>query len=296
MRRRFIATELGPWKLQFLMLGLVFLIELCVMLLLMPALRIEGEGLWRAAVLDALILTLVLVPLFGWLVVRPMSHMLKARARLLEQFIAIQEEERARIARDLYDEIGQSFTMVLLGLRAMNEPSVPPDLRRRALELSEVVGKTLEEVRRLARGLRPAVLDHLGLPQAIEQYAEDFAAAHGLSVEVTAAPFDMTRRLPSAIETAAYRIAQESLTNAARHASARRVAVKLSLTKDWLELAVVDDGHGFPADHPADIAGAGILGMTERAALVRGTVDVVSSGAGTAVRARIPVPTRRGDP
>lgn len=294
MRRRFLATEFGPWKLQLVVLGIVFVTELCLMLVLLPALRMENSEPWLAALLDATILTLVLVPLFGWLVVRPLRHMLQVRSRLLEQFIAVQEEERARIARDLHDEIGQSFTTVLIGLRAMNEPSVAVNIRERASELAKVVAETIEEVRRLARGLRPAVLDHLGLVQAIEQYAEDFQRAHKTVVAVSAKHFDAARRLPAVIETAVYRIVQESLTNTARHAQASRIQITLLFAPDSLKVELVDDGRGFAPRDADPLASAGILGMTERAVLVRGTVDVTSEpGGGTRVALWIPLPEEK---
>jgi PAS domain S-box-containing protein len=215
-----------------------------------------------------------------------------SRRRLLEQVLSAQEEERRRIARDLHDEIGQALTSVLIGLKTLEGVAVLQPVQAQARELRGIVGQTLEEVRRLARGLRPSVLDDLGLAAALERAASDFTQAHGIPVEVRAAALDK-RRLPEAVETALYRIAQEALTNVAKHAAARKVRIDVNVDPGGIDLRVVDDGRGFASDallrRPAG-QHLGLSGMRERAALLGGTCAVDSQpGRGTRVRVRLPL-------
>jgi two-component system, NarL family, sensor histidine kinase UhpB len=185
---------------------------------------------------------------------------------------AAQEEERKRIARELHDEVGQVLTGVMLQLD-------DPDAR-------EAVRQSLEDVRRIARELRPETLDDLGLLSALRALSNT-AAHNGLRVERQLDIGDL--RLHPEVELAVYRVAQESLTNVMRHAGATEVLVALQQVDGALRLIVRDDGRGLPAGDGQ--AGAGIAGMSERALHVGGRLTVASSpGGGTEVRLDIPLP------
>ena len=155
-----------------------------------------------------------------------------------------------------------------------------------AVELEEVVGTIdgeIEGLRTLIRELRPAALDELGPAPAIEELAARTAARHGLEVTTDLA---FTGRRSAEVETALYRIIQEALTNAVKHAGATRVAVEAHDADGTLRLSVTDDGRGFDPDAPG--AGFGLAGMRERVLLLGGSLDVASGPAGTRVEATLP--------
>jgi signal transduction histidine kinase len=212
--------------------------------------------------------------------------LVEVRQQLLKKLLSAQEDERRRIAQDLHDEIGQALTSLLIGLRTVTDAETLKAARGRADDLRRVVVSALEEVRRLARGLRPRVLDDLGLTAALERYAADYAQAHAIEVEV-AAPDPAAGRLPEEVETALYRIAQEALTNTAKHAAAKHVRIVVARQPGFVQLLVSDDGCGFTCPGPA--GQLGLSGMQERAALLGGSVAVESEpGEGTRVNVRIP--------
>lgn len=217
----------------------------------------------------------------------------EVRARLLEQVTAAQEEEQRRLARELHDETGQSLTSLLVGLRTLAEAPSLAAVREQAAELRRVTARTLDEVRRLARGLRPGVLDELGLVPAIDQLAFDHAQMRSIAVEVSAVGFGL-ERLPPTVEAALYRIIQEALTNAVKHSGARTANVVLQRRREMVQAIVSDDGCGFDVEGtlrtPAARAHLGLHGMRERAALLDGTVTIESTpGEGTTIYARVPV-------
>ncbi|MFC9291833.1 HAMP domain-containing sensor histidine kinase, partial [Streptomyces sp. NPDC057052] len=203
------------------------------------------------------------------------------RAASSGRVLLAQEAERRRIAQELHDEVGQTMTAILLSLkRAADEAEEP--LRGELQQAQEITRGSLDEVRRLVRRLRPGVLDDLGLVSALTSLTTEFAAHAGLRV-LRRFDADLPALDPQT-ELVLYRVAQESLTNAARHAGAGRVEVSLSSTDGSLLLVVADDGHGTGIAHE----GAGIRGMRERALLVGATLDIVSQPAGTQVRLTVP--------
>jgi signal transduction histidine kinase len=293
MIRRYLRKELSPWQWCLVILAIVFICEFMVMLFL-PFLQPANSSPTAIALVDAGLLMAVLVPLFWWMIVRPLDRMAKKRAELLSQFINVQEEERGRIARDLHDEIGQSFTSVLLGLRTFDFHADSQAMHNRVNELATVVNDTLQEVRRLARGLRPSVLDHLGLTQAIEQYLEDYQANQPVEVRLETAGEGVEGRFPAKVEISLYRIVQECMTNIARHAHAQHVIVEFKKVADLLLLSIKDDGQGF--NSPPDLNNArsgssmGLLGIAERVAALQGTFQLESSkGHGTQISISIPL-------
>ncbi|WP_224275657.1 sensor histidine kinase [Nocardioides lacusdianchii] len=197
--------------------------------------------------------------------------------------LAAQEAERHRIAQELHDEVGQSLTVVLLGLKQL-EAQAPAALVPELAAVRESARAGLDDVRRVARRLRPGVLEDLGLTSALAALATDFANHSAASVRRSFAP-GLPALSPEA-EVVIYRVAQEALTNAARHAAAREVELSLQRLGACVVLDVRDDGRGF--EGLAD--GSGLMGMRERAALVRAELSVVSRRRhGTTVRLAVPV-------
>lgn len=219
------------------------------------------------------------------------------KAQLLDRVISAQEEERRRIARELHDEIGQSLTALLVGLQAADlNGGRPTDVP----ELCTIAAQALKEVQRLALGLRPSVLDDLGLEAALMRCADDFSRLQDTEIAVQTVGLD-GERLPSAVETTLYRIAQEALTNVARHARARTVTVVLLRTPASIQLLVEDDGSGFDVTSVLSQGTGphlGLHGMRERVALVGGDILIESTpGSGATISVQLPIgQSDSGDP
>jgi two-component system sensor histidine kinase UhpB len=183
--------------------------------------------------------------------------------------VQAQEAERHRIALELHDEVGQMLTGVVLGLDGLGR-EVDPEVQRRVAEIRDTVRQGAEQVRELARGLRPESLQELGLRSALVGLTASVANRSGLAVERRIAA-DLPQ-LSTDAELVVYRVAQESLTNVLRHADATRVEVALERRNGSLRLEVRDDGRGITA---ADLrAGRGLAGMLERALYVDGQLEV----------------------
>ena len=183
--------------------------------------------------------------------------------------LAAQERERRRLARELHDELGQTLTSMVLGLDALGR-SAPPELAEEVARLQETARASAEEVRDIARGLRPQALDEFGLRSALITLATGFAERTGLQVHHRVEP-----RLPALApeqDLAIYRVAQESLTNVARHAEAGGVLLTLAPAEGGVVLRVRDDGRGVAAGALHEAGGVG--GMRERALLAGGTLAV----------------------
>jgi two-component system sensor histidine kinase UhpB len=197
--------------------------------------------------------------------------------------LAAQEDERRRVARELHDEIGQVLTGLVLRSETLSRRA-PPDLKGDLEDLREAARHGAEDVRTIARRLRPEALDELGLQSALLALCKDFADRTGVSVTR-----DLERDLPldSEQELVIYRVAQESITNVARHAEAKQVEVSLRREGGGVVLIVRDDGIGLPPD--AHRAATGLLGMRERALLVGAQITIGrNEGPGTEVRLYLP--------
>jgi two-component system sensor histidine kinase UhpB len=199
--------------------------------------------------------------------------------------LAAQEAERLRIARGLHDEVGQVLTGVLLQLDTMAE-AVSSERRHELAEAKQAVRQALEEVRRISRELRPEMLEHLGLVSALTELARTFGRLS--SVEVAREFAQELPPLTPETELTIYRIAQESLTNVARHSGARRVTIALEPGADSVVLRVADDGRGFDTGVAPEGHG-GLRGMRERALLVGGALAIKPSPQG-GVEVRLEVP------
>jgi signal transduction histidine kinase len=205
--------------------------------------------------------------------------------RLLEQ----QERERAALARELHDQLGQSLFAVQLNLKAIKD-ELSPESSARVPESMQAIRKMMQQVQTLAFELRPPTLDDFGLSGALRQLVERHGERAGVSASFTARPAGV--RASGEIETACFRIVQEALSNVARHANARHVDVTLMAQDVALEVTVKDDGVGFDVEHQR--TGIGLVGMAERAQLAGGRLDIESApDAGTIVRARFPLPSAK---
>lgn len=197
--------------------------------------------------------------------------------------LAAQESERRRVSRELHDEVGQALTGVLLEL----ESAAGKDPSRGVVEAREGVRASLEEVREIARRLRPVALDDLGMASALRGLAVQVGRSASFEVEL-----ELESPLPALSdeeELVIYRVAQEALTNAARHAGTERVELELRRRTGALELRVRDDGRGFNGE--ATVEGAGIRGMRERAVLIGAELSIEAApGRGTEVLLRLARP------
>jgi two-component system sensor histidine kinase UhpB len=202
---------------------------------------------------------------------RMLARLEAARREAGRAGIQAQERERGRIARDLHDEVNQALTAVSLRLQASIEHA-PADLSRELTETKRLAGQAMEELLTLARQLRPAVLDDLGLLPALKSQVRDFSDQTGIP-----AAFSVTGQVPELApeqQLVVYRVTQESLSNVAQHSEARTVDVELSFA-DRTVLRIVDDGRGFVSEREG---GLGLSGMRERALLAGGELSIWSAG------------------
>jgi two-component system, NarL family, sensor histidine kinase UhpB len=216
---------------------------------------------------------------------RMMDRLEAERRRAGSAALQAQEEERARVARDLHDEVNQSLTGLLLRLEAARE-AAPPELEEQLAETKGLANQAMRELLSLARQLRPSALDDLGLAAATAGQVEQLARGE-MEAEFSA-DGDFSD-LGDDAQLVVYRVAQEALSNAGRHSDARHVAVRLRRDEldGGVKLEVADDGRGFAFDEAE--GGLGIAGMRERALLVGGELTIESRpGRGTTVRLSVP--------
>ena len=219
-----------------------------------------------------------------------------AHEQLRRRLLEAEEAERRRLARELHDEAGQHLTALGLGLQSLSDVVSPgSEADQRAEKLRALVATMSRELHALAVRLRPKALDDFGLEQALSAYAEEWSRQTGVPVDVHAGP--EPDRLPSALESALYRIVQEALTNVAKHSGATHASVLVERRNGQVVAIVEDNGRGFDSTTaPAgDREGLGLIGIRERAELLGGTVEVESTpGGGTTVFARIPIEISSG--
>ncbi len=226
--------------------------------------------------------------------VRLHQDLLRSRAEL----VALREDERRRLRRELHDGLGPSLAAIGLKAGLVAREVVPGSAAERLLaDISAEVQTGLRDIRRLAEELRPPALDELGLLGALRARAASLTGELVVEVSEPADPIgsaagaDPAERLPAAVETAAFRIAVEAMTNAVRHSGGDRCQVELRSGSGALRLTIRDNGHGLPADRRA---GVGLRSMAERAAEVGGTLAVESDSTGTVVTALLPFDLTRG--
>jgi signal transduction histidine kinase len=209
---------------------------------------------------------------------------------LSRRLVEVQESERRYIARELHDEASQSLTALKFGLRLLEQEVDQPDnFMARMAELKQLTEQVLEELHRLAMDLRPASLDYLGLVVALEQLVKDLGERYHLNMRFKVSGFGDNVRLPDYVETNVYRIVQEALTNAVRHANASNIDVILECRDGEIIVIIEDDGIGFETSQMRKSGHLGLLGMQERAQMMAGTLQVESKpGGGTTIVVEIP--------
>src|SRR4051812_35542008 len=216
---------------------------------------------------------------------RMLERLEAERRRASSAALTAQEQERARIARDLHDEVNQSLTGLLLRLEAARRHA-PPELAHELAETRVLANQAMQELLTMARQLRPSVLDDLGLKAALAGQVTQIQRQTEIQTELDA-DGDF-QALPPEVQLVAYRVAQEALSNAVQHSGAANISVHLAQHNGTLELTVADDGHGFTFDQATK--GLGMGGMRERALLIGGDLNVESRPeSGTRVRLRVPI-------
>ena len=207
-------------------------------------------------------------------------------ARVLEA----REEEKAHIARELHDELGQLLTALKMDLASLREKIVDSDLLQRAQEMGGLLDQTVTATRRISADLRPLMLDDLGLSDAAGWLAQDFAKRSGIVCETRIAPSESLEEISKNVSTAVYRALQESLTNIARHAGAKKAWIVLEVRDGTLQLEVEDDGRGIAPGDLAKSRSLGLKGMRERFAYLGGALEIAAAArGGTRVRVRVPM-------
>ena len=216
----------------------------------------------------------------------------EALQKLALQLLRVQEDERRRISRDLHDDINQRLALLAMDIEAVEQQlsfssgdvgQAVRAIQDRVVELSDVV-------RHLAYQLHPSILDDLGLPIALQRLVDEFTARS--RIQGSFGHMNIPSSIPQEIATCLYRVAQESLSNVARHAAASRVDVELTQSRSGLTVTITDNGVGFDSEQPRyGPRGLGLLGMKERVALVQGDLQILSAvGKGTRVQVVVLVP------
>jgi signal transduction histidine kinase len=214
------------------------------------------------------------------------------RGELLRKIISAQEEERKRIARELHDELSQTVTALLIALESVREVDSTKSVEGKIASIRDLAVRAVDSVHRMIFDLRPAVLDDLGLSAAVKWYTEERLKPLGINVHFEGDMFEV--RLPSGIETALFRVAQEAITNVAKHSEAENVIINLELGNSNVNLEIEDDGKGFDPGSVSDTRegskGLGLLGMKERVLLLEGTLEIQSRpGYGTMIAITVPL-------
>lgn len=285
--------KVRPLRLFLMILGVMFTIEAIVMFIL-PFIIPPESTVTFGAMIDACLLTVVLAPMLWLLIVRPLQNLAATRQRLLAQALSAQENERRRIARDLHDSLGQAITSLMVGLRVIEESSTQPEVQAQVRELRRIGSETHDDVRRLARGLRPAILDDAGLMPALERYLQELSTSQQVETSLDASCHEESR-FSDSIETAVFRIVQEATNNAIRHGKAKHVRVTMRCDANYLYVDVDDDGCGFEitSSNKADRTNSpfGLLSIHERACLLGGEAVISSRpGRGTHVHVKLKLP------
>lgn len=217
-----------------------------------------------------------------------------ARSELRRKLDTAQEDERRRVARNLHDQTGQLLTELALAVRALASAGpLPAAAAERMTEIERVADELGRQVHGLAVRLRPTALDDVGLAAALRQLISDWSARTRVPVDLEMVGLE-PERLPPEVETVLYRIAQEALTNIAKHAGASHVSVVVVRQDEAARVVIEDDGRGFDPER-AGLGRLGLVGMRERVALLGGELDVESAtGSGTTIVAHLPLRREAG--
>ena len=237
------------------------------------------------------------VLVFGDVTERKAAERVRREREIMRSIVEAQESERNRIARDLHDHLGQQMTALRLNIQKIaQECPGDPELAESLIDVQATALRIDKDIGFLSWELRPTEMDELGLTNALASFVREWSKQYGIEAELhtdLAGAADEPERFPAVVETNLYRITQEALNNILKHADARTVNVTLHRQGENLVLAIEDDGQGFDTDAAEDRAGAGglgLLGMSERAALLKGTLEIESRpGGGTTLLVRLPL-------
>ncbi len=223
------------------------------------------------------------------------QHKEKLRGELLKKAITAQEEERKRIARELHDDTSQALTALLYAAEEGMEMSDRAEVEEMLEGMRKLTVRTLDGVHKLIFDLRPTMLDHLGLVPALRWFAQSRLEPTG--IRVTIQEKSAPRRLPTEVETALFRVVQETINNIARHAAARTAQISFDFCDEAVTVEVGDDGIGFDmielALSPDTGRGLGLMGMQERIEVLDGEIEIISApGYGTNVYIHVPIVER----
>jgi signal transduction histidine kinase len=270
---------------------------------------LDPLGLFYHVVVDTLMTFLAISPLIYLFMVRPnrLHHEANVRNQqeilhLSQQMICAEEDERKKLAKDLHDDFGQVLTALQFGVETLkghcpDDSSTQESFSQQCDHLSGLIAQLGDHVRNVSGGLRPEVLDELGLVPALDGLIKEYAEASN-RCHFTFEHGNVEDRFPPEVELSLFRICQESLNNVLKHSDADQVRVELGRNEDTLLLKIEDNGVGFnhAKQRSAGLRqrGIGMLGMRERAALLGGLLDVVSSpGNGTCITSKVPIILRR---
>jgi len=209
-------------------------------------------------------------------------------ARVLEA----REEEKAHIARELHDELGQLLTALKMDLSWISE-RLPDDVQTKATEMAALLDEMVAATRRISADLRPLMLDDLGLADAARWLAEDFSSRSGIACRIEVSDAEALEAASKSVSTAVYRAIQESLTNIARHAGARSAWATLAAADEHVHFEMEDDGRGIALEDLAKARSLGLKGMRERIAYLGGSLEIARAPRG-GTRLRVRVPLRGG--
>ena len=283
-----------PSAVWVIVLASIYVTEYAVMISL-PKLMPRGHSVFLEAAVDSVALTLVLAPITWVTVVRPLQTIIRIRNKFLTNLFEHIESNNKRVAHELHDGVGQTLSLLVSGLRSAHATLTDPATSKRYDALVHLAQTALQDVKRLAVGLRPSLLDDLGLAAALERLVDDVREQHhlDLTLDVT----DITSgRLPETVETAVFRIVQESLANVVAHAHARVATVAVHVQASELVIEITDNGRGFDVaqqQRARALGRLGLLGLYERTALLGGHIDIRSeSGKGTHITITAPIGRR----
>lgn len=283
----------SPIRVWILVMTVISITEAAVMFIL-PSLLPPAPSLMLGAIVDSVLLTIVISPLLWWFIERPLRIVNNMRGEFLAEYFARTEAERRHIASDLHDGVGQWLTLLISGLKSAEAANLNGECRQRVTDLQGIATRALRDVKRLALGLRPSLLDDLGLGPALERIVAELSQHQSISLTLDTSGLG-ENRLPETIETTIFRIAQESLANIAKHSQAEHASITVRYSGGAVELEVKDDGRGIPEQFLRGGNGThlGLDSMRERATLLGGRMEVTSgSGLGTLIFVRIPTEIR----
>ncbi len=262
-------------------------------MLVLPLILPSNSSRLVESIVDTLLLSALLSPLLLWLVVRPLREAVRFRERYMAQLMTRIEEERSHIAQELHDSVGQTLTLLVSGLKTLQQPAPADEVVQRSADLQKLGQQSLKDIRQIMLGLRPTILDDLGLGPALQRLAEDAMKQCPLNIQVVC-ELDSEERLPQDVEIALFRIVQEAITNAIKHAHAHGMTILVRLVDKSIFLDVSDDGCGMDAGQLPKLQQTdghlGLIGMRERINLLGGEFQLRSiPGQGTQIAARIPM-------